>query len=346
MGEARAGEAGQRGGRGAWKTLGAVGLGAAAAAAVTMRATPRPFTRLVRAGFDWDADRTTRALDNHAPEGVGRILGEQYRAGDRDALLDVYFPDSTPEGEGLPTVVWTHGGGWVSGTREHYNGYYQRLASEGYTVVSLDYSLGPFQRYPAAVHQLNAAHAYLVANAGRLRVDPDRFILAGDSAGAQLSSQLAAIITNPEYAREVGVAPSLKPEQLRGVILNCGVYDMAAMSAGGGILGALARQPVWAYTGDRDARSSSALEQMSTLGKVTDAFPPAYISGGNGDPLTDTQSRPLAGRLASLGVDVTTLFFPSDHKPRLPHEYQFNLDTVDGQRALRQTLDFMAKKFA
>lgn len=326
--------------------LGAVGLGAVVAGAVTVRATPRPLTTLVRKGFDWDADRTTRALDNHAPAGVARIAGEQYRVGDPDALLDVYFPESAAEGAGLPTVVWTHGGGWVSGTRRHYNGYYQRLASEGYTVVSLDYSLGPFQQYPTAVHQLNAAHAYLVANAERLRVDPDKFILAGDSAGAQLSSQLATIITNPDYAREVGVTPALRPEQLRGVILNCGVYDMSQMASGGGILGSIVRQPMWAYTGDRDPRSSSALRQMSTLHRVTDAYPPAYISGGNGDPLTDAQSRPLAGRLASLGVDVTTLFYPADHRPKLPHEYQFNLDTVDGQRALQQTLDFMAKKFA
>ena len=67
------------------------------------------------------------------------------------------------------------------------------------------------------------------------------------------------------------------------------------------------------------------------------------ISGSNGDPRTDGQSRPLAATLEGLGVDVTTLFFPADHEPALPHEYQFNLDIADGQHALAQMLAFLER---
>ncbi|MFC4602125.1 alpha/beta hydrolase [Rhodococcus kronopolitis] len=314
---------------------------AAAAGLLVARATPRPFTRAVRWAFEWDAARVTKALGAHEPAGVARALDQPYRVGDPDARLDVYFPESA-EGQ-LPTVVWTHGGGWISCHKTDFAPYYQLLAAAGFTVVSLDYSLGPDQTYPTPVRQLNDAHAYLVANAERLHVDPTRIVLAGDSAGAQLSSQLAALITNPDYAREVGIIPALRPDQLRGVVLHCGVYDMSKVVGGPGILARAMDQLAWSYLGTKELRGSAAVAQMSTIRHVTDKFPPAYVSGGNADPLTDTQSVPLAETLRGLGVDVTTVFYPRDHKPALGHEYQFKLDNEDGRRALELTVEFLRK---
>jgi hypothetical protein len=43
-----------------------------------------------------------------------------------------------------------------------------------------------------------------------------------------------------------------------------------------------------------------------------------------------------------VGVDVTPLFWPADHVPALPHEYQFHLDYEDAQAALVETLEFLA----
>ncbi|MBP1159204.1 MULTISPECIES: alpha/beta hydrolase [unclassified Rhodococcus (in: high G+C Gram-positive bacteria)] len=331
--------------RGRWKRLGLFGLAVpvvtAAAGVLVSRVTPRPFTRAVRWGFEWDADRVTAALGAHEPAGVARVTDQQYRDGDPDAHLDVYFPEAA-QGP-LPTVIWTHGGGWISCHKTDFAPYYRLLAAAGFTVVSLDYSLGPDQTYPTPVHQLNDAHAYLIANAERLHVDPQRIVLAGDSAGAQLSSQLAALITNPDYAREVGVTPALRPGQLRGVVLNCGVFDVRKVVGLPGILGWAMDQLVWSSLGTKDFDDSAAVAQMSTILHVTGQFPPTYISGGNADPLTDTQSVPLAERLRGLDVDVTTVFYPADHKPALGHEYQFKLDNEDGRLALERTIEFLRK---
>ena len=80
---------------------------------------------------------------------------------------------------------------------------------------------------------------------------------------------------------------------------------------------------------------------MSPYYYATKDFPATFISGGNGDPLTNKQSIPLADKLKGLGVPVTTLFYPADHTPSLPHEYQFNLDTTDGQQAFNRMLAFL-----
>lgn len=302
--------------------------------------SPWPGTRIIRWIFNRDSAKVTAALERHAPDGVDSITDEAYRADDPQARLDVYFP-AAAEGA-LPTVIWTHGGAWISGRKSDFSGYYRLLASRGYTVVSLDYSLGPEATYPTAVRQLNEAHAHLLAHAERLRVEPGSIVLAGDSAGAQLTSQLATAITRPAYADELGIVPSLKANQLAGVILNCGIYDLNALSSAPGVIGWGIEESLWAYTGVRDVARSDAAAQMSTLNHVTGDFPATFISGGNGDPLTDVQSKPLAKRLTELGVDVDTLFFPASHRPKLGHEYQFDLDVDDGKLAFERTVDFVA----
>jgi len=242
-------------------------------------------------------------------------------------------------------VIWTHGGAWLSGNKTDDGPYFARLADRGFIVIALNYTLAPKKTYPYAVHQINDAYAYIQANAGRFYADTDRIILAGDSAGAQLSSQLAAIITDSGYAHEVGVQPHLAPAQLAGVVLYCGIYKMEGLATPDPslpkIVGWGNDVTVWAYTGTRD-RSSPLIRQMSAYYHVTKNFPATFISGGNGDPLTDAQSMPFAAKLSSLGVPVTTLFFPQNHTPSLPHEYQFSFNS-DGENSFAQMLAFLQK---
>lgn len=320
---------------------GAVAL-AVGGAVLSFGLSPRPGALIVRWVFNRDAARTTEAMAKHGAGGVEVVRDQQYRTGDADAHLDVYFPGSTESA--LPTVVWTHGGAWISGNKANCATYYELLASRGFTVISLDYSLGPERTYPAAVHQINDAHAYIVAHAESLHVDPSKIFLAGDSAGAQLSSQLATLISSPKYAQMMGVEPALRPEQVRGVLLNCGIYDVANMVGGPGIIGWGVDRSLWAYTGIRKFLGTAAAEQMSTLDHVTADFPSAYVSGGNADPLTDRQSKPLADKLSGFGVKVDTVFYPADHEPALGHEYQFNLDNEDGMAAFERTVEFLSAR--
>ncbi len=316
---------------------------------IAINVSPRPGAALIRYVFGRGAAKTKKALEKHAPaSGVSVITNQAYRKHDRDARLDVYFPATLKEGETLPTLIWTHGGAWISGDKTNTTPYFQLIANEGFTVIAVNYSLGPHKSYPTAVHQLNDAHAYILANADRFHVDPHQLFLAGDSAGAQLTSQMAAIATNPDFAAEIGIVPALQPEQIRGLLLNCGIYVMSAFVNTTGMpettLAELlvwgTQTSLWAYTGNRST-DTAAIHQMSTIEHVTAGYPPVWISGGNGDPLTDKQSRAFAAKLQSLGVDVTTLFYAKDHEPHLGHEYQFNLDNDDGMKALAAMTAFM-----
>ncbi|HVM63489.1 MAG TPA: alpha/beta hydrolase, partial [Acidimicrobiales bacterium] len=174
---------------------------------------------------------------------------------------------------------------------------------------------------------------------------PDRLVLAGDSAGAQICSQVAAAITDGAYTRQLGIAPAVQAAQLRAVVLYCGFYDMRTFIDRGRaapvpILRWGTRTMVRAYTG-RAAVDSDDIRLMSVIDHATDRFPPAFISGGNGDPLTVSQSRPFSEKLSGLGVPVVTHFFDDGAQPPLPHEYQFDLDREEGRGALVAMLEFL-----
>lgn len=332
-----------------WIVLGSI-TGLVVLVAVVFSVTPWPSALIIRDMFQKNAKKMAGVMAPFAPTGVESVTGVQYAEHPTQphvqpngfTVLDVYYPSGTTDQ--LGTIVWTHGGAWISGNATNDQTYFEILASHGYTVVGVNYTYGPEAQYPTAVFELNQAHQYLLDHAEELHIDPSRLVLAGDSAGAQLTSQLATLITNPDYSAQMQLTPVLSPEQVQGLVLNCGVYDLSTLLGGGGLLGWGDDMSLWAYTGDRNLEDSAVLKQMSTIDHVTANFPVTYISGGNADPLTAGNSKPFAAKLQSLGVSVTELFWPSDYTPKLPHEYQFRLDLEAGQDALQATLDFLGAR--
>jgi acetyl esterase/lipase len=230
----------------------------------------------------------------------------------------------------------------VSGDKDEVDNYMKILASHGFTVASVNYSIAPEKQYPTPIVQLNDALGYLQQNAKRLNVDTSRLMLGGDSAGSQIVAQMANIITSEAYSKEIGIDPKLSPGNLKGMLLNCGAYDLALPDYNGAF-GKFLHTVLWAYSGDKDFLNDPKLKTASVINYLTPAFPPSFITAGNIDPLL-AQSTELAKKLETLRVPTSTLFYPANHQPELNHEYQFNLDTSDGQQALKQIVDF-AKQY-
>jgi acetyl esterase len=321
-------------------TGGAVLLAATAYAATYV--SPWPAALVIRWAFDLGGRRTAQALGEHVPTGVAAQLNRPYGASaDPDTLLDVFYPAALPSGAPRPTVVWVHGGGWVAGSKDEVGNYARILASHGYTAVAINYSLAPAHTYPLPVRQVNQALAYLSAHAASLHVDAGHFVLAGDSAGAQIAAQLANAITSAAYARRMGVTPAIGAAQLRGVILYCGPYE-AARAAPRGSYGLFARTVLWAYSGRRGFAEDPLFAMAAVSHYLTERFPPTFLSVGNSDPLAP-QSYRFAAELARHGVPVDTLFFPASARPTA-HEYQFDLDHAEGELALRRSLLFLAAR--
>jgi acetyl esterase len=300
--------------------------------------TPWPSVLIIRAIFDAGAEKAATALAPKVPQDVVFETGFSYDQADPDAKFDIYR-GATARSDG-PTVVWFHGGGFVSGRREDIANYLKILAGRGLTVVNVDYTIAPEAHYPTPIRQAHKALAYLSANAAKHRLNASKFVLAGDSAGAQIAAQTAAISANPAYAKAVGIAPGASIEQLAGTLLHCGVYDVRNLGKGGGVIGWFVRSTVWAYSGERNPAADGPFATMSVITNLNAAFPPTFISAGNADPL-GPQSVALAAALREQNSKLTELFFPPTYQPPLAHEYQFDLDTEAGKLALDKSVSWL-----
>ncbi len=300
--------------------------------------SPWPMVMVIRYTFGKGAQEASAALVKHLPVGVRQMTDLAYLPDEPRARLDVFTPSHSTPGA-FPTIVWIHGGAWVSGSKNDIRNYARILAGHGYTVVTVGYDIAPERRYPTPVRQTHAALAYLRTNARKLHINPNHLVLAGDSAGAHIAAQTAATAIDPAYARAVGVQPGVRPGQIKGMLLYCGPYDTAAVNTEGAFGGFL-KAVLWAYSGQRDFRTAREFQSSAVLAHVTHNFPPTFISAGNADPLLP-QSLMMADRLEAKGVRVQRLFFPVGYQPALGHEYQFNLDGEAGRLALMRSLAFL-----
>ncbi len=97
-----------------------------------------------------------------------------------------------PAGQGLPTVVYYHGGGWVAGDLETHDRACRQMAIDlNAVVVSVDYRRPPEAPFPAAYDDAVAAMQWAVANIASLGGDARRIGVAGDSAGGNLAAACA-----------------------------------------------------------------------------------------------------------------------------------------------------------
>ena len=95
----------------------------------------------------------------------------------------------TPDGAGpFPVVVYFHGGGWVIGDKQVYDGGARAISKHAQAVVvSVDYRLAPEAKFPAAWDDALAAYKWVAGNAASIKGDPKRLALAGESAGGNLA---------------------------------------------------------------------------------------------------------------------------------------------------------------
>jgi acetyl esterase len=309
-----------------------------------VRASPWPSALLLRIPFDRQARALSRALAAHVPTDVVAWVDEHYDPRGRRTYLDVFHPAGLDPHRALPTVVWVHGGAWVSGSKELIGNYLRVLARHGFTVVGVGYSIAPSGRYPAPVVQVNTALGYLQRHAQRLHVDPTRFVLAGDSSGAQIAAQLANAVSVASYADVVGIRPAIDHPQLVGALLHCGAYDLGLVDLDGD-WGWFLRTILWAYAGRKDFQADPRMASASVSRFVTPAFPPTFISAGNADPLLE-QSRSFAAALKRQGVPVDALLFSEGTTPAAGHEFQFELDSAAGRLALERSVAFLRRQTA
>ncbi|GAA2562773.1 alpha/beta hydrolase [Mycolicibacterium diernhoferi] len=217
----------------------------------------------------------------------------------------IYWPDvaedhppgSTPGSlrSRPPVVLFFHGGGWVVGDVDTYDGTAREHAvGTGAVVVSVDYRLAPEHPYPAAVDDVWAVTRWVAAHADELGADPSRIAVAGDSAGGNLAAAVALL------ARDAGLDLRLQllwyPATTWDSSLPSFTENADAPILGRGAVGAFSRL----YAAGVDLSDPPAT-LVPARAESLSGLAPAYIAVAGYDPLRDDGIR-YAELLAAAGV--------------------------------------------
>ncbi len=109
--------------------------------------------------------------------------------GDRQLLLDIFYPADKNKSLGIAIMI-IHGGGWRTGNRTQHYALAQHLANLGYTCFTPEYRLSTEALYPAAVYDLQAAVRWIREHAKEYAVSENQVVAAGFSAGGELAAFL------------------------------------------------------------------------------------------------------------------------------------------------------------
>ena len=110
--------------------------------------------------------------------------------GDYNVPVRIFAPDPGPLDR--PVLLFFHGGGWVTGSVDDYNGLCAWLSkATGHIVASVNYRLAPEYKFPIGLSDCYAVAQALFKTPNILRVKAERITLIGDSAGGNLAAAVS-----------------------------------------------------------------------------------------------------------------------------------------------------------
>jgi acetyl esterase/lipase len=210
-------------------------------------------------------------------------------------LLDVYTPDTPGD---YPVVIYIQGGGWNSGNKELYALVAQKLVPHGMVVVVPKYALYPDATYPQMVADVASVVAWSNQHIAEYGGNPQRIVLGGQSAGAQLS---AMALLDDQQLRTAGVDAAV----VCGYYGISGVYDIAAQYAYEQSFGRTA--PVMTAV----MGGPTAFAATSPVSAIRPGLPPMLLVHGDADETVPMQmTLDFATALRQAGVEVTPIIYP------------------------------------
>lgn len=265
------------------------------------------FVDAINAAYASHADRGSQGIA--ARREVAELVRKGWQAGGpamtetvdlemQGLRLRLFRPSSDPV---LPVMLYIHGGGWTLFSIDTHDRLMREYAARaGIAVIGIDYSLAPESKFPGALEEIAAALDWIVDHAERLGVDPQRMLVGGDSAGANLSVAVSLL------RRERGQAP------LTGMILNYGAFCPAVTDSYQRFDGPRFSLEVgemhqfWADYVTQESDLANPL--VAPLGADLHGLPAAHLAIAECDILADC-NRAMAAKLAAAGVQVTAVVY-------------------------------------
>ena len=167
-------------------------------------------------------DHETWLAEDHAlsasmRERLPHRRNERYGPGPLQ-VIDL-FPAKAPMS---PVFVFIHGGYWRALSKDHFGFIAEPLLDAGAAVAMVEYDLCPSVSLATVVEQVAEAVTWVRGQARSINGNPDRLVIAGNSAGAHLAAMMLSRDWNdgPGNERNNGTF-------IQGAVLVTGIYDLA-----------------------------------------------------------------------------------------------------------------------
>lgn len=204
----------------------------------------------------------------------------------------------TPAGSGpFPTIVFYHGGGFVTGSIESHDNLARQLARDTESlVISVDYRLAPEHPFPASLEDAYAGLLWAAEHAQGFNGRTDQLCVAGDSAGGNLAAAVCLLAreeNGPAISLQILLYPSTTMVDRKLESRQLFANDLLTIKTGYFI---------------RDAYVPNEADWTNPYASPLEAenlrnLPPAYVMTAAFDPLLD-EGKLFADALAQAGVPV------------------------------------------
>jgi acetyl esterase/lipase len=224
-----------------------------------------------------------------------------YRDGGHERhVLDIYLPAQKSD-QLRPVIFWIHGGGWQAGDKSDVGLKPTVATARGHVFVSTNYRLLPHVSMEQLIDDVAAALGWVRRNIATRGGDPNRIIVGGHSAGAQLA---AILCTDTAWLAKYDVPFT----SLRGCIpVDGDTYDIPRI-----IATAEHRQMLYGgkmFTFGHRQKFGNDPDQHVRFSAVTHVakdkhIPPFLLLYFTGNPDTGAQARRLADVLQASDISA------------------------------------------
>src|SRR5262245_12667434 len=214
-------------------------------------------------------------------------------------VLDVYVPR---EAKNLPVVFWIHGGGWQTGDKSSVQIKPQAFLEKGFVFVSTNYRLLPNVDMGTIIRDVAKAIRWVHDHIAEYGGDPQRLLVMGHSAGAQLA---ALVCIDDRYLKAEGLSLAI----IKGCVpVDGDTYDVPAIIETGETRRRVHGLPQ-AKFGHREKFGNDP-EKHRDFSAVTHVakdkgIPPFLILHVAEHPDTSAQAQRLGNVLKDAGLSVT-----------------------------------------
>ena len=248
--------------------------------------------------------------------------------------FDIYY---TTKEKINKTILDIHGGAYVKGSRKNQFYYVQQFKEEGFDVLVNDYDLVNEKTQKTVEDEIRDCVSYLNyvdSNYKELNISPEIFLM-GDSAGGHFALLLAEMFNNSTLALRFNL--TIKNLKLKGVLLNCPVYDFDKASKAES-LSKNARK----YLFGRLNIIDNWAKMLSPKEYIKDIKVPIFLSSCKNDFLLN-ESICLNEDLTKFNYEHEYLYIDSDNK-KVGHVHNVvSLDLKESKDINHKMIEFMKK---